>query len=125
MWVARGFGSFNSKYGQMKKFIIAGGGIGGLAMANCLQLQGLDFDLYEQAPQLTEVGAGIGMSKSVLEIFRKIGVSELVRQSGSFIKYACLKDKNLGLVRELPVELDSICIHRARLVKILGENIVR
>ena len=107
----------------MKKFIIAGGGIGGLAMANCLQLQGLDFDLYEQAPQLTEVGAGIGMSKSALDILEKIGVSERVNKSGSFIKYACLKDKNLNLIRELPVDLDSICIHRARLIEILGENI--
>jgi 2-polyprenyl-6-methoxyphenol hydroxylase-like FAD-dependent oxidoreductase len=107
----------------MKKFIIVGGGIGGLAMANCLQLQGLDFDLYEQAPQLTEIGAGIGMSKSALDILEKIGVSERVKQTGSFIKYACMKDKNLGLIRELPVELDSICIHRARLIEILGENI--
>ena len=107
----------------MKKFIIAGGGIGGLAMANCLQLQGLDFDLYEQAAKLTEVGAGIGMSKSALDILGKIGVSGKVKQSGSFIKFACLKDNKLGLIRELPVELDSICIHRARLVEILGENI--
>lgn len=107
----------------MKKFIIAGGGIGGLAMANCLQLQGLGFDLYEQASQLTEVGAGIGMSKSALDILEKIGVSEMVKQSGSFIKYACLKDENLDLVRELPVELDSICIHRARLIEVLGQNI--
>ena len=107
----------------MKKFIIIGGGIGGLAMANCLQLQGLDFDLYEQAPQLTEVGAGIGMSKSALDVLDKIGVSEMVKQSGSFIKYACVKDKHLNLVRELPVELDTICIHRARLIAILGKNI--
>jgi 2-polyprenyl-6-methoxyphenol hydroxylase-like FAD-dependent oxidoreductase len=92
-------------------------------MANCLQLHDLDFDLYEQASQLTEVGAGIGMSKSALDILEKVGVSEMVKQSGSFIKYACLKDKNLGLIRELPVELDSICIHRARLIEILGQNI--
>ena len=107
----------------MKQFIIVGGGIGGLAMANCLQSQGLDFDLYEQAAQLTEVGAGIGMSKSALDILEKIGVSEIVKQSGSFIKYACMKDENLDLIRELPVELDSICIHRARLIEILGQNI--
>ena len=107
----------------MKKFIIVGGGIGGLAMANCLQLQDLDFDLYEQASQLTEIGAGIGMSKSALDILEKLGLSEHVKQSGSFIKYACLKDKKLNLIRELPVELDSICIHRARLIDILGQNI--
>ncbi|HEX8349823.1 MAG TPA: FAD-dependent monooxygenase [Hymenobacter sp.] len=107
----------------MEKIIIIGGGIGGLAMANCLQLQGLGFELYEQAPRLTEVGAGIGMSKSALDIFEKIGVSEKIRLSGSFIKYACVKDSDLNLIRELPVELDSICIHRARLIKILGENI--
>jgi salicylate hydroxylase len=62
----------------MKQFIIAGGGIGGLAMANWLQSQNLDFELYEQVSQLTEVGAGIGMSKSALDILEKIGVSETV-----------------------------------------------
>lgn len=107
----------------MKKVIIAGGGIGGLAMANCLQLQGIDFELYEQAPRLTEVGAGIGMSKSALDILEKLGLSEKIKTSGSFIKYACVADKDLGLVRELPVDLDSICIHRAKLIEILGSNI--
>lgn len=107
----------------MSKIIVVGGGIGGLTMANCLQLQGLDFDLYEQAPRLTEVGAGIGMSRSALHVLEKIGVSERVRQSGSFTRHACLTDKDLNLIRELPVELDSICIYRTRLVEILGKNI--
>ena len=41
------------------KILIAGAGIGGLAAASCLLKAGFDVDVYEQAPELGEVGAGI------------------------------------------------------------------
>ena len=40
---------------------IIGGGIGGLSLANALQGAGINFKLFEQAPQITEVGAAIGI----------------------------------------------------------------
>lgn len=107
----------------MADIAIIGGGIGGLTMANCLQAKGIDFRLYEQAPQLGEVGAGIGLSKSVMDLFRQIGLYGELEASGSFIKYACMTSKNLEVRRELPVELDSICIHRAKLIDILSKRI--
>ena len=39
--------------------LIAGGGIGGLAAAVALLARGHDVDVYEQAPELKEVGAGV------------------------------------------------------------------
>lgn len=39
------------------KIAIIGGGIGGLTTANWLKYHGIDFELLEQAPELTEIGA--------------------------------------------------------------------
>jgi salicylate hydroxylase len=39
--------------------VIVGGGIGGLFAANALIAQGLQVSVYEQAPALGEVGAGV------------------------------------------------------------------
>jgi 2-polyprenyl-6-methoxyphenol hydroxylase-like FAD-dependent oxidoreductase len=41
---------------------IIGGGIGGLAAASSLLRVGIDVHVYEQARELTEVGAGIQIS---------------------------------------------------------------
>jgi salicylate hydroxylase len=41
---------------------IIGAGIGGLAAALALLRQGLDVDVYEQSPELGEIGAGIQIS---------------------------------------------------------------
>ena len=40
---------------------VVGGGIGGIAAATALLQRGLDVHLYEQAPALTEVGAGVAI----------------------------------------------------------------
>jgi len=61
---------------------IIGGGIGGLALANALQLVGIDFRLFEQAPQLTEVGAGIGISTAAVDILERLGLGEQLKQDG-------------------------------------------
>src|SRR6476660_2905781 len=39
--------------------VVVGGGIGGLFAANALIAQGFDVAVYEQAPALGEVGAGV------------------------------------------------------------------
>lgn len=48
------------------KVIIAGAGIAGLSAAIALQrLPYLDVELYEQAPELKEIGASIALSPNV------------------------------------------------------------
>ena len=44
------------------KVAIIGGGIGGLTAAFALLRRGIDVEVYEQAPRLGEVGAGIQIS---------------------------------------------------------------
>ncbi|MEY3063111.1 MAG: 3-hydroxybenzoate-6-hydroxylase, partial [Pseudomonadota bacterium] len=42
-----------------KKFIVVGGGIGGLAAAVALSQQGVHVTVSEQATELGEIGAGV------------------------------------------------------------------
>lgn len=52
---------------------IVGGGIGGLAAAAFLHRAGLDVTVYEQAPQLGEVGAGLVVSPNAVRLIRRLG----------------------------------------------------
>jgi 2-polyprenyl-6-methoxyphenol hydroxylase-like FAD-dependent oxidoreductase len=49
------------RYGMGPKIAIIGGGIGGLTAAVALARRGVAAEVYEQAPVLAEVGAGVGL----------------------------------------------------------------
>src|SRR4028119_518299 len=79
-------------YETMNRVNIIGGGIGGLTAAHALRQAGLDFELYEQAPALTEGGAGIGLSKAAVRVLDRLHLGEQIRQAGTFIKHGYLLD---------------------------------
>jgi salicylate hydroxylase len=53
---------------------IVGGGYGGAAAAKALSLLGASVGVYEQANQIREVGAGIGLRPSTMDRFRQWGI---------------------------------------------------
>ncbi|HSF02552.1 MAG TPA: NAD(P)-binding protein, partial [Solirubrobacterales bacterium] len=53
---------------------VIGAGIGGLAAAVTLRQAGFDVDVYEQAPELTEVGGGINMGPNAARILYRLGL---------------------------------------------------
>jgi salicylate hydroxylase len=63
----------------MQKILIAGGGIGGLAAALALLQRGFDVEVYEQARELKEVGAGLQLSANGNRALYELGVGEVVR----------------------------------------------
>ena len=64
------------------KIIIVGAGLGGLAAASCLLKSGFDVQVYEQAPALSEVGAGIQISANAMHVLRHIGLDEAISRVG-------------------------------------------
>jgi salicylate hydroxylase len=62
-----------------KKILIAGGGIGGAAAALSLLQRGFDVEVYEQAPELGEVGAGIQISPNGSRALHALGVFETLK----------------------------------------------
>ena len=63
--------------------LIAGGGIGGLTAALALLKRGYDVDVYEQAPELREVGAGLQLSPNGTRVLHELGVLD------AFLALAC------------------------------------
>jgi salicylate hydroxylase len=59
---------------DVPRIAIVGGGIGGLAAAAFLQREELASTVYEQAPQLTEVGAGLVIAPNAARQLRRLGV---------------------------------------------------
>ena len=53
--------------------LIAGAGIGGLSAASCLMKAGHQVEIYEQAPVLSEIGAGIQISANARHVLRDLG----------------------------------------------------
>lgn len=63
--------------------IIVGGGMGGLAAANALIQKGLDVTVYEQAPELGEVGAGVFIYPNSLRLMERMGFKEALAKVGA------------------------------------------
>lgn len=61
-----------------RKILIAGAGIGGLVAASCLMKAGHDVEVYEQAPELGEVGAGIQLSANPMQVLIDLGLGPAV-----------------------------------------------
>lgn len=59
--------------------IIIGSGIAGLSTAIALRKVGIDVSIYERAPELTEVGAGISLWANALRALDYIGAGQAVR----------------------------------------------
>ena len=63
--------------------LIVGGGIGGLFAANALLAQGLRVAVYEQAPALGEVGAGVYVTPNAVRHLERVGLGPAVEKCGA------------------------------------------
>ena len=62
--------------------IIVGAGIGGLAAAAALLQRGHKVRVFEQSPQLSEVGAGIQMSANAVKVLDAFGLRRRLEAPG-------------------------------------------
>jgi salicylate hydroxylase len=63
---------------MMSKVAIAGAGIGGLTAACCLLKAGYDVEIFEQAAELGEIGAGIQLSANAMHVLNDLGLGEAI-----------------------------------------------
>jgi salicylate hydroxylase len=63
--------------------VVVGGGIGGLFAANALIAHGLQVSVYEQAPSLGEVGAGVFLTPNSVRQLQRVGLGPAVEQRGA------------------------------------------
>src|SRR4051812_39163669 len=108
--------------------VIAGAGIGGLALACALRRAGIAARVFERAAHLGPMGAGIAMQCNAMTALRKIGLDEAVQAAGAEITRGYLRAPDgrvlsttlmEPLIREIGAPL--VALHRARLHGILLE----
>jgi salicylate hydroxylase len=63
--------------------VIVGGGIGGLFAANALVKRGTRVALYEQAPAIGEVGAGVFVTPNSMRQLERVGLGAAVARRGA------------------------------------------
>ena len=68
---------------QRPQTIIVGGGIGGLFAAKALLAHGLEVAVYEQAPELGEVGAGVYITPNSVRQMVRVGLGDAVETWGA------------------------------------------
>jgi salicylate hydroxylase len=66
----------------MTRIAIAGAGVGGLSAAVSLGQAGFDVDIYEQAPELTEVGGDINMGPNACRVLFQLGFGPELDRAG-------------------------------------------
>jgi len=109
---------------------IVGGGITGLTAALALEKAGINTKVYEKAPQLSEVGAGIWMQPNAMKVLDYLGIGEKVRQVGRELEVAEITDPNLNSFQKINPQMvrdqsgnKIVSIHRARLQKVLHDSL--
>ena len=83
---------------EVKKIIIAGGGIGGLCAAISLGRAGFEVTLCEAASEMRKSGAGILQPQNALGVLREIGVYEECCQNGFQTEWLKQHDENGSLL---------------------------
>jgi salicylate hydroxylase len=107
--------------------IIVGGGIGGLFAANALIAHGLAVSVYEQAPELGEIGAGVFVTPNSVRQLQRVGLGPAVEKWGARVGTASKYFRDDGtLIAPVQVTDSSgwnatFGMHRADFVTFLAE----
>ena len=106
--------------------VIVGGGIGGLFAANALAAQGFAVAVYEQAPAIGEIGAGVFLTPNSVRHLRRIGLQPAVEKWGARVGPGSQYYRHDG-VPIAPVQVTdssgwnaTFGMHRADLVEMLA-----
>src|SRR3954470_10372803 len=114
------------------KIAVIGAGICGLTAAVALHQRNIDVEVYEQSPQIAEIGAGVSLSPNAVKAFRALGLdapiaaigfesdNQLVRawNSGDVISKVFRKG-----VYEKEFGAPYLSAHRADLVDVLRRQV--
>jgi salicylate hydroxylase len=108
------------------KILVIGAGIGGLTVARALALRGADVTVLEQAPEISEVGAGIQVSPNGFVVLRALGLDPMLSNRAVEAEAVSLRD--YGGAPVVRIELSQLdmrgyyFLHRADLIDILADG---
>jgi salicylate hydroxylase len=112
--------------------LIVGAGIGGLTCALALLRRGIDVEVYEQATELREIGAGVQISANGTRVLNSLGLAHAldacsVRPDAKEIRHwrsgRTWKLFDLGVVSEQRYGAPYLFIHRGDLHRLLADAV--
>ena len=108
---------------------VVGGGIGGLFAANALMANGISVSVYEQAPALGEIGAGVYITPNAVRQLERVGLGPAVEKWGARVGTNSHYFRHDG-APIAPVQVTDLHgwnavygMHRADLVDFLAANL--
>ena len=103
--------------------LVVGAGIGGLSAATALRHVGFDCHVFEQGPELRDIGAGVGLQVVARKALDWMGFKDgLASISGPMHRRLELKDRKGHVLAVIPQE--AVTVHRRDLLLKLGEPLL-
>ena len=114
------------------RIAVVGSGIGGLTLALALRQRGLEIQVFEQAPQLAEIGAAVALSANATRELRRLGVldgvaaasiepTELIYRDWRTARRVAAHPVHVNLAYQARFGAPYFGIHRADLQRVLSE----
>ncbi len=103
---------------RMVHIAIIGGGIGGLTTALALHQSGFEFEVFEQAPELLDVGAAIAIWPNAMRILQRLGLGERILEQAGVMDEIRWMDQHGRLLNSVSIsdrETPAVALHRADL----------
>ena len=121
---------------MMRRVLIIGGGIGGLAATLALRQAGFDVQVFESVPKIRIVGAGLAIWSNALKALRQIGLADAVQATGKPAAYRVIRATNGEILAKIQInqiskgeETALIHLHRGDLQRVLlkavGESTIQ
>jgi len=113
-----------------RQIAIIGGGIAGLTTAIALQQLNYQPVVYERSTELREVGAGITLWHNAMAVLDQLGVAEEIYRQGREISSGSIFTSSGDLLNDMDFTsfdqiygVKSVAIHRAKLLRILADQV--
>lgn len=118
----------------MFKIAIIGGGLGGLFAAlsihQHLTSENIQVDVYEQAPEYKEIGAGVGIGPNAAALAVKLGLQEKLAKitgtrAGIWLSFRRFDDGSDVYTVKIPGDANTphFSLHRAEFLQVLIDTV--
>ena len=108
----------------MTRIAIIGGGIGGLTAALALRQFGFNAEVFEQAPELLEVGAAIAIWPNAMRLLVRLGLGDQIMQHAGVIEQVRWLDSSGRLLNSTQFpksDAPAVALRRADLQSALSQ----
>jgi len=109
-----------------KIFTIIGGGIAGLTAAIALRKVGIEASIFEAAPAMQPLGAGLALAGNAMQAYQHLGIADAVKNAGYVLPTFAILDRKGKVISGFnTAEINrkfntcSVAIHRAALHEVL------